>query len=114
MVFLKRVKILVDYVVSLNQKGHLVHLAIASLIPRPRKAKKCDQTFVDTDEIVKRYTQENKDYCSFLDLSGLLRFPDGRIRDHLFYDGVHINMMASRWLAEWIKKFIARVPRKKY
>ena len=59
-------------------------------------------------------TQENTECCSFLDLSGLFRFPDGRVQDHLFYDGVHINMMASRWLAEWIRKFIARVPRKKY
>jgi hypothetical protein len=89
-------------------------LAIGSLIPRPRSGALIDYMFRYTDQLIKRYTQESSGHCSFLDLSGLLRLRDGTIRTERFYDGVHINLATSRRLAEWIRKFIARIPRIKY
>ena len=112
--YLTRIKELIEFVVEMNAAGHRIHLAIGSLIPRPRSGASIDYMFQYTDKLIKRYTQESSGHCSFLDLSGLLRFQDGTIQTERFYDGVHINLETSRLLAEWIRKFIARIPRYKY
>ena len=112
--YVTRVKELIRFVVELNAAGHRIHLAIGSLIPRPRSGASIDYMFRYTDQLIKSYTQESSGNVSFLDLSRLLRLRDGTIRTERFYDGVHINLATSRLLAEWIRKFIARIPRHKY
>ena len=106
--YVKNVASLVDFVCDFNGQNKL-HLAIASLVPSPKTQHLCDKNFVTTDATILSLLKVRPDKCSFLDLSGLLRFENGSIKKHLFHDGIHLNHMATRWLAEHIGNFVSRI-----
>lgn len=110
MEFLARVDELLAFSSQFKGSGKL-HIAFSSLIPSPRTKNLCEASFLSTDlEVRQRVRKYTTEMASFLNLEQLVRFKDNSIKEHLFYDGIHLNWMATRWLAEHILKFIRRIP----
>ena len=99
-----------------------LHIVFGSLIPSSKTESICDDNFKLCDNIVQSYIKDIS-AASYLNLYPILRFDEKICQDdtgldrtlsdiklHLFRDGIHLNSMATRWLAEHICGFMKRLP----